>query len=74
MRSIPCIHQGVTIVFENKWYSFKPISYVGLILAIVGIVGQRLYDFNIGWIKASWFVLFMIGLYLIVRGRRKHGL
>ena len=61
-------------MFEKKWYSFRPISYVGLILAILGITGQRLYNFNIGWIKAGWFVLIMIGFYLIVRGRKEHGL
>jgi len=67
-------HQRVTIVFQKKWYSFKPISYVGLVLVILGIIGQRLFYANIALIKVGWVVIIIIGIYLITRGRKEHGI
>ena len=61
-------------MFEKKWYSFKPISYVGLVLAIIGIIGSMLFETNIVLIDIGWVVLFIVGLYLIIRGRKKQGL
>jgi uncharacterized membrane protein len=61
-------------VFDKKWYSFKPISYVGFVLAILGIAGQWFFDTKIALIKVGWVVIIIIGLYLIARGREEHRL
>ena len=60
-------------MFDKKWYSFKPISYVGFILAIIGIIGHRFFETKIVLIEIGWVVVIIVGLYLIIRGREKHG-
>ena len=61
-------------MFQKKWYSFKPISYVGLVFGILGIIGQWFFDTNIALIKVNFVVIIFIGLYLIIKGRKEHGL
>lgn len=56
----------------NKWVSFKPIGYVGIVLFLVGLLGPRLFgieDAILRW--TGWFVS-ILGFYLIFKGRQEH--
>ena len=57
----------------KTWYSFRPISYIGLVLVLLGI-GMRYLIVTETTLSLIVSVLFLIfGLYLIGRGRKEHG-
>jgi len=58
----------------KRWYSFRPISYVGLVLVVAAIVSSFLLSLRTIFDDLiRWFV-FILGLYLILKGRREDGL
>ena len=60
--------------FKDRWYEFTPISYVGLLLAIAGVVFLRLYQGNNAYIMVAPVIVIFTGIYLIHKGRKKRGM
>ncbi len=60
-------------MFEKKWCTFKPISYVGMALLFISILLMSLdtHSASIGIISM---LMVIIGLALIIKGRKEHGL
>jgi uncharacterized membrane protein YfcA len=58
----------------NSWISFKPVSYVGFALAFIGLFGPRLIGDDEALVQWIGIFLFIVGLYLVFKGRKEHGL
>ncbi len=61
-------------MFEKKWYTFKPISYVGMALMLFGIFGDDFLNTNSFSIGVICMLMMIIGFALIIKGRKEHGL
>ncbi len=61
-------------MLERKWYTFKPIGYVGIVLVFIGLFTANFLNTNSGSIKIIGMLMFIIGLSLIFKGRKEHGL
>lgn len=61
-------------MFEKRWYTFKPISYVGMALMFFGIFGDGFLNTNSFSIGVISMLMLIIGLALMIKGRREHGL
>ncbi len=61
-------------MFEKKWCTFKPIGYVGMVLVFIGLFVANFLNTNSGSIKIIGMLMFIIGLSLIFKGRKEHGL
>lgn len=59
---------------NGKWVEFSVLSYVGIALALGGIVAPNLLENNSHLIKLLGTVLFLIGVYLIFKGGKTRGL
>jgi hypothetical protein len=64
---------GGVFMSPQKWVSMKPISYVGLILVLVGIVCPQLFGIEDALIRWIGLLLGIFGLYLMFKGREEHG-
>lgn len=60
-------------MFDKKWYEFKPISYVGMVLVFGSIVFMKLNDSNNAYIMTTPVIILLVGIYLIHKGRKKRG-
>jgi uncharacterized membrane protein len=58
----------------SKWYSFKPIGYFGLVLTLAGLLVPKLCNIDNALFEYAGTVLFIIGIYLMFKGREQHGL
>jgi len=57
---------------NNKWFSFRPIAYIGLIMGLIGILGPSLFGIKDALIKFIGVVIFIIGMYLLMKGRKEN--
>lgn len=61
-------------LFSTKWYSFKPISYIGMAVMFIGIGIGKIFNTADSIVRSLGLILFVVGLYLITKGRKEHGL
>ena len=63
---------GEVLMANDRWVSFKPISYIGFGLILLGIVFP--YMISVQNDLLEWFrvLLGIVGIYLIFRGRKEH--
>jgi len=54
----------------DKWFVFKPIAYLGMLLALTGITAPRLFNIENSYTELLCALLFLIGIYLILKGRK----
>jgi len=61
-------------VSGKRWDSFKPKSYVGLAFVVAAIVSSFLLSLRTIFDDLIRWSVFILGLYLILKGRQEHGL
>ncbi len=59
---------------QKKYFTYKPIAYIGLIIGLVGIVVPRFMFPENSLIKVLGMMLLGVGLFLIFKGMREHKL
>ncbi len=60
-------------MFERKWYTFKPIGYVGMVFVVISLL-LNLLDTHSAFIGIIGMLMFIIGLSPMFKGRKEHGL
>ena len=61
-------------MFPDKLVSMKPIGYLGLVLMLGGGLGPHLFDVDNTFLRLLGLLLFTIGAFLMLKGRKEHGL
>ena len=56
----------------KKWYSFGPMGYVGLALVVAAIVSSLVFSLRTIFDDVIRWPVFIVGLYLMLRGRREY--
>ena len=56
----------------NRWVSFKPIGYVGMVLVLVGLTAPRLFGIEDALLRWIGLFFFIVGFWLIFKGREEH--
>lgn len=64
--------EGEVLMANDKWVSFKPISYIGFGLILLSIVFPYMTSFKNDHLKWFRLLLGIVGIYLIFRGRKEH--
>jgi hypothetical protein len=59
---------------ENKWVELKPISYIGILLGLGGILGPQLLNITDILVIFIGAIVSIFGWYLLLKGRKEHGL
>ena len=59
---------------NDNWVSFTPISYIGLGLMLLGIVFPYMISVQNDLMKWFRLLLGIVGMFLMLRGRKKHGI
>ncbi len=67
------IFRGLKTVFEKKWYTFKPIGYMGMVFVCISIL-LNLLDTHSAIIGIISMLMLITGFAFILKGRKEHGL
>ncbi len=59
---------------EKKYFIYKPIAYIGLVICLVSIVVPRFMFPDNSLIKIIGMILLGVGLFLIFKGMKEHKL
>ncbi len=60
-------------MFEKKWYTFKPIGYMGMVFVFISIL-LNLLDTHSASIGIVSMLMLITGLAFMLKGRKEHGL
>ena len=58
----------------RKWVEINATGYLGLVMAMVGILGPYLLEIQNPLIRLLGVVAFIVGIYLVIKDRKEHGL